>query len=656
MANVRDSDTSLWLHNKLGTSNDSWTGGSICSQLNAEVLRNIKDCFPDLQTQVKLKLLLSFFHIPLRNVEEWKVELEEILEVALVDIDQWVSMLAEIIKTFPATGSLNTDVSEVDENRRIFSDLVNDLKKLVRKHCDLGMLPLECHYLNKSALISVVGQQPQPTKHFTLKRKPKSAALRAELLQKSADAASSLKKSTAPTVPVRSRGMPRKMTDTTPLKGIPSKVPTGGFRSPVISPLSRPLPRTPAGHKDRGIKLLDINEQPLGYAQAKKRKRMQELEEAKKASEAQAGQVSATSPASAAGGVIEVTSPTTSPSASGRVQQPGATPDYAVGLTATNPPTPAPPPASYAPPSTPQPILPATPSSSTPDDSTSATTTPTEANIKTESTTPGAPTTTRIVSGMLEQAQPSYVPQVTTVTLQATPGQQQTQRVLLATPVGVVGAGGLQKVAAGTVVGTVLARAPGGAMNSATVTGILNPTGAGGQMQLIQLKPNQQLTQICIQQPSNQAQVVQLATTVPPTGVTATNVIVTGTPSMPASQTTVVSAPATVGAQAVTTQRKSLALSREQILEAQDMFRNANKVTRPEKALILGFMAGSRDNPCPHLGKIVTIKLSENQENVQQPDNTYLTMMVETHFQMNYNTGEWKRIKKCRKLEEEAPA
>lgn len=30
------------------------------------------------------------------------------------------------------------------------------------------------------------------------------------------------------------------------------------------------------------------------------------------------------------------------------------------------------------------------------------------------------------------------------------------------------------------------------------------------------------------------------------------------------------------------------------MLEAQDMFRNANRVTRPEKALILGFMAGSR--------------------------------------------------------------
>jgi len=29
-------------------------------------------------------------------------------------------------------------------------------------------------------------------------------------------------------------------------------------------------------------------------------------------------------------------------------------------------------------------------------------------------------------------------------------------------------------------------------------------------------------------------------------------------------------------------------------MDAQEMFKNSNKVTRPEKALILGFMAGSR--------------------------------------------------------------
>lgn len=129
-----------------------------------------------------------------------------------------------------------------------------------------------------------------------------------------------------------------------------------------------------------------------------------------------------------------------------------------------------------------------------------------------------------------------------------------------------------------------------------------------------------------------------------------------------------------------------LHLQREQMLEAQEMFRSSNKVTRPEKALILGFMAGSRgksflfsflllsklwisvifclevpnflcvifvsitENPCPHLGNIVTIKLSEGEETVPQPEGTFINMMAETHFQMNYNTGEWKRIKKYRPL------
>ncbi len=99
--------------------------------------------------------------------------------------------------------------------------------------------------------------------------------------------------------------------------------------------------------------------------------------------------------------------------------------------------------------------------------------------------------------------------------------------------------------------------------------------------------------------------------------------------------------------------KRQLQLSREQMLEAQEMFNNSNKVTRPEKALILGFMAGSRENPCPQLGNVVTIKLSENEEDVRQTDGSVQKMIVETHFQMNYNTGEWKRVQKFRKLDQQ---
>lgn len=47
----------------------------------------------------------------------------------------------------------------------------------------------------------------------------------------------------------------------------------------------------------------------------------------------------------------------------------------------------------------------------------------------------------------------------------------------------------------------------------------------------------------------------------------------------------------------------------------------------------------------------MTVKLSEDHETVLQNDHTLVNMLVETHFQMNYNTGEWKRIKKYIELE-----
>lgn len=56
------------------------------------------------------------------------------------------------------------------------------------------------------------------------------------------------------------------------------------------------------------------------------------------------------------------------------------------------------------------------------------------------------------------------------------------------------------------------------------------------------------------------------------------------------------------------------------------------------------------DNPCPKLGNIVTVMLSENIEEVTQADGTTVQMLVETHFQMNYMNGEWKRIKKNRRV------
>lgn len=74
----------------------------------------------------------------------------------MADSELWVCMLADTLKTYPSTGSLNTEISELDEVRPIFTDLVSDLRRLVRKQNEQNVLPMECHYLNKAALVSVV--------------------------------------------------------------------------------------------------------------------------------------------------------------------------------------------------------------------------------------------------------------------------------------------------------------------------------------------------------------------------------------------------------------------------------------------------------------------------------------------------------------------
>lgn len=78
------------------------------------------------------------------------------------------------------------------------------------------VLPLECHFLNKNAFIwwatsrSPANTQPE--------EKPKAAALKADLMARSVEAATKVK--SQPASPQRIRTMPKKLSDTTPSKGI----------------------------------------------------------------------------------------------------------------------------------------------------------------------------------------------------------------------------------------------------------------------------------------------------------------------------------------------------------------------------------------------------------------------------------------------------
>ncbi|XP_012592891.1 negative elongation factor A isoform X2 [Microcebus murinus] len=530
MASMRESDTGLWLHNKLGATDELWAPPSIASLLTAAVIDNIRLCFHGLSSAVKLKLLLGTLHLPRRTVDEMKGALMEIIQLATLDSDPWVLMVADILKSFPDTGSLNLDLEEQNPN---VQDILGELREKVGECEASAMLPLECQYLNKNALTTLAGPLTPPVKHFQLKRKPKSATLRAELLQKSTETAQQLKRSAGVPFHAKGRGLLRKMDTTTPLRGIPKQAP---FRSPttpsVFSPTGNrtPIPpsRTPL-RKERGVKLLDISELDMVGAgrEAKRRRKTLDAEVVEKPAKEET--------------VVE-----------------NATPDYAAGLVSTQKlgslnTEPALPSTSY---------LPSTPS-----------VVPASSYIPSSETPPA--TSSREAS--LQASRPPEEPSAPSPTLPTQFKQ----------------------------------RAP--MYNSSLSPATPTPTA-----------PTSPLT------PTTPPAVAPAAQT-PPVAMVA-----------PQTQPP---------AQQQPKKNLSLMLTREQMFAAQEMFKTANKVTRPEKALILGFMAGSRENPCQEQGDVIQIKLSEHTEDLPKADGQgSTTMLVDTVFEMNYATGQWTRFKKYKPM------
>ncbi|XP_078656169.1 negative elongation factor A-like [Branchiostoma floridae x Branchiostoma belcheri] len=524
-------DTALWLHNKLGASDDLWAPTSVTSLLTPDTLYNTRQCFLELQVPVKLKLLLALVHLPRRQLQESSASVEHVISQALQDDDAWVRMIADVVRSYPKSGTLNT---HLEDSQSVYGDTVENLRGPVSEVDTSSLLPLECKYLNRTALNAMLGQQPPPVKHFALKRKPKSATLRAELLQKSSEAAAQQKKG-IPSTPIpgkaRTLSVGRRIDTTTPLRGIPKSFTASshsGFHGSSATggrSVARLAAMTASRKGERGAKFLEIEEQPLG-GQAKRRKRMQEeSQEKQKQKEEKEKEEAAT-----------------------------ATPDYAAGLLAA---------AATA-----------------------------QKNA--------VPVTT------IEVTAPSYAP--STALRTNTPGTAPaTQTSATAVP------------------------------NSVAAARENLQQQLQQQLQAPQFSTTQHSLQQAQQQPTLQQPQQQQPTLQQPAGLQYEAPAAAAAPSTSAA------------AASQSQQKKGLSLTREQMLAAQEMFRTSNKVTRPEKALILGFMAGSRENPCPQQGDSVTIKLSEHTESVPKPDGTgEATMVVDTLFEMNYKTGEWKRLKKYR--------
>lgn len=757
-------DIALWLTNKLGTTtNDLWSdNSSIISQLNKEILRQIKDCFSELQNNVKLKLLLTFLHISRRNLEEWSGELEKILESAMDDNDPWVSVIGEMLRNYPRHGTINFDFQS---NTSTFLDLVNEIKKIVKKHGDRGILPLECLYVNRPVFQSCYGSLPQPEKHFTLRRKAKSAALRAELLQKANDASAGKRSGTGPTVPIRCRGL---TTDSTPLKGIPSRNSFGtssgynsynsGYTKPGLSRLSSlGSTSTPSGSlnrlsriaslgsgsnsmntkRDGGIVLLDITEAPSTVRDPKRRKTTTLASDDKKAANPDAPEsttpsigITATPASSAASssaitntttppalvlghksGVSETESPTASKSMpqedpyditrelaqtdASRPNMTGvtaskSTPDYAAGLVgSTNSPHPANRYGTIHDSSGPLKSSGISLLSNAGPNTSQHSTSIASNGSNSFSSVPTAGVSNSLSSGLSnqnffkssqQQQQQSPMQQQQLQPMQQLSQQQQTSNSYqnFANQY----AASQQKMAQGQNVAEQ--STPTSPIN--TMYGVIRPQQTlmqsqpsvqqqqqhqqrlmynpanssilsqqvqarpAGQQSVIHPNPQQQQQQLnqqqmqfdmSMQQQQGQPRMFGMYGQMNPGQAT----------KMQAGQLQQQQPQAAVNPPPPNPQRNLTNLNREITQQATAIFNASNCLTRPEKALIIGFMAGTQVNPAPHMGPVCMIRYLEKLEERRTSSGSTVTVVVEEHFQMNFSTNEWHTVQSVRQAD-----
>jgi len=75
---------------------------------------------------IKGHFIVKYVILSLYLIFQMKEALSEIIQLATVDSEPWVLMVADILKSFPETGSLNLDLEEQNPN---VQDILGELRE-----------------------------------------------------------------------------------------------------------------------------------------------------------------------------------------------------------------------------------------------------------------------------------------------------------------------------------------------------------------------------------------------------------------------------------------------------------------------------------------------------------------------------------------------
>ncbi|XP_019868889.2 probable replication factor C subunit 1 isoform X2 [Aethina tumida] len=183
---MNDSDDlsciSQWFECASNTATDTWQAVNFCSILDKDKLHNIQTNFRYLETNVKLQILVSFFYLEPIEVDVLKCHLNKVVDVAVDDIEGWVSSLGKLVGLFLATGSLSFE--NLDYYPPAVVELVNELRPLLNNHVETYP-SIDMFYMNQSSMSTTKMNSKRAQTHFQIKKKTKAQILKERLAEHS---------------------------------------------------------------------------------------------------------------------------------------------------------------------------------------------------------------------------------------------------------------------------------------------------------------------------------------------------------------------------------------------------------------------------------------------------------------------------------------
>ncbi|KAF9194785.1 hypothetical protein BGZ50_005825 [Haplosporangium sp. Z 11] len=176
----------------------AWHGHqTVASELSNEMFDNIIAQWSKLSSTVRLGILFSLICMKKAHQIQLKDRCQKIIDIACSDLDEWVRLVSQMLKDYPTEGTLRFNVEQFADQAQLGA-LMKNLEGHISRN-GIKFHPREFAYLNDSVCKAGQGKDPQTNtyppitgpslqRHFSLKESQSSIHKdRAEKLRKMAE-------------------------------------------------------------------------------------------------------------------------------------------------------------------------------------------------------------------------------------------------------------------------------------------------------------------------------------------------------------------------------------------------------------------------------------------------------------------------------------